>query len=61
MMDAVRGALVALLCAGLLRAALELLLPEGTVKRCARFAFGLVMTVLLLEPVLELLRLLGEG
>ena len=51
-MDAVRGALVALLCAGLLRAALELLLPEGTVKRCARFAFGLVMTVLLLEPVL---------
>ena len=61
MMDAVRGALAALLCASLLRAALELLMPEGAVKRCARFAFGLVTMALLLEPVLALLSLLGEG
>lgn len=59
-MTTLNQALAALLCASLLRGALTMLLPEGSVKRYAQFVFGLATMALLLRPIFWLLNLLAE-
>lgn len=62
MMEAVRGAIGALCVLTVLCAALETVMPEGTVKKYAKFIFALAAMAVMLSPVFQLMQwMAGKG
>ena len=59
-MDELRSAVETLVMMTVLCTALDMIMPEGTVKKYAKFIFSLATMAVLLGPVVALVRMLTE-
>jgi stage III sporulation protein AF len=58
--EELRGAVETLVMMTVLCTALDMVMPEGTVKKYAKFIFALATMAVLLRPVVALVRFLTE-